>query len=167
MRRSASVPPATRTRAGQVELLAERPKRDAAAANRALARIRAEWGEEAVVRARLGEGHLPEAVFHWEPLAAVAVAAPVAGRPAQLVRRILDRPVGLAHRPTREPDGWLIGGLEAGPVMMTSGPYVISGGWWVREIHRDYYFLETRRGDLFWVFYDPKRRRWFLQGKVE
>ncbi|MCY3845341.1 MAG: hypothetical protein OXH69_17600, partial [Acidobacteria bacterium] len=40
---------------------------DPAAANRALARIRAEFGDGAVVRARLVEAHLPEARFAWEP----------------------------------------------------------------------------------------------------
>jgi len=47
------------------------------------------------------------------------------------------------------------------------GPYVVSGGWWASTVHREYYFIETRRGDLLWTFYDRKRRRWFLHGKVE
>jgi protein ImuB len=48
-----------------------------------------------------------------------------------------------------------------------TGPYIFSGGWWNREIHREYYFAETRRGDLLWLYFDRVRRRWFLQGAIE
>jgi protein ImuB len=44
---------------------------------------------------------------------------------------------------------------------------VISGGWWVHPIHREYYFTRARRGDVLWIYYDRQRRRWFLQGAVE
>ncbi|GIW73157.1 MAG: hypothetical protein KatS3mg102_2699 [Planctomycetota bacterium] len=43
-------------------------RRDLAAADRALARLRARFGEQAVVRAVLRDAHLPEAGFAWEPL---------------------------------------------------------------------------------------------------
>lgn len=52
----------------QLRLIVERPRRSLTAANRALARIRATFGDDAVVRARLTDGHLPEASFTWEPL---------------------------------------------------------------------------------------------------
>jgi protein ImuB len=83
-----------------------------------------------------------------------------------LVRRIEPRPVPLAPRPAREPDGWLLAGLSHGPVENISGPYLISGGWWQGEVQRDYYFAELRSGALEWVFYDRKRCRWFRQGRV-
>jgi protein ImuB len=47
------------------------------------------------------------------------------------------------------------------------GPYIVSGGWWNRSIHREYHFAETQKGELLWIFYDRSRRRWFLQGNVE
>jgi protein ImuB len=34
-------------------------------------------------------------------------------------------------------------------------------------VRRDYYFVETRRGELLWVYYDRRRRGWFLHGRVE
>ena len=49
--------PATAVQQG---LFVERPCRDRAAAERALARVRAEFGDEAVVRALLSEAHLPK-----------------------------------------------------------------------------------------------------------
>jgi protein ImuB len=151
----------------QQRLLDSKPKRDLAAGNRALARVRAEFGEEAVVRARLRPGHLPEGSFTWEPLEALAAPRPRNVEGWRLIRRIYLRPIPLEPRPRQEPDGWMPLGLEEGPVASIGGPYVISGGWWVRPVHREYYFAETRRGALLWVYYDRPRRRWFLQGKVE
>ena len=49
----------------------EGPSRDLDAANRALARLRAEFGEHSVVWAKLIDGHLPEARFVWEPVSRV------------------------------------------------------------------------------------------------
>jgi protein ImuB len=152
----------------QLRLFQEAERRDLAAANRALARLRATFGDDAVRRVRLREGHLPEARWTWEPLAAVVRPQPqtVASRP--LTRRLLLRPSGLPPPPrTHREAGWLPAGLEAGAVVRIVGPEVLSGGWWRREIHRDYYFAETQRGDLLWLFYDRRRRQWFLHGRVE
>ncbi|MCA8949621.1 MAG: DNA polymerase Y family protein, partial [Planctomycetes bacterium] len=55
-------------RRAQGELFVERCKRDLAAADRALARLRAEFGDGAVQRAVLRDGHLPEARFVWQAL---------------------------------------------------------------------------------------------------
>jgi protein ImuB len=55
----------------QLRIFADQPARDLDAANRALARLRAEFGDQAVVRAKLTDGHLPEARFTWEPLSQV------------------------------------------------------------------------------------------------
>ncbi len=178
----------------QKELFAEEPKRDLDAASRALARLRARFGNDAVQCAVLQPGHLPEARFRWQPLTRLPHAKPTAPVVEQwaspgvgydagsstghsvrlaaeppsprLVRRILQRPSPLtSHRdPT---DGWFLGNFEGGPVAQTWGPFVVSGGWWRRLQHRDYYFVQLRRGDLLWVYHDRLRRRWFLQGTVE
>lgn len=151
----------------QLQFFQEQPRRDLDAANRALARIRAEFGEKAVVRARLREGHLPEASFVWEPLERIALPKPRDVTLRTLVRRILATPVPLPTPGHSREGGLLVRGEEYGLVTRLLGPYVVSGGWWVREAHREYYFAETRRGDLLWVYYDRRRRRWFLQGQVE
>ena len=177
---------AVRTRSAQAGLFAARPRRDLAAANRALARVRAEFGDEAVVRARLVEAHLPEARFAWEPLATAprtvaasrsatarrhvaasrsATARELACRP--LVRSIHARPVPLPPRPRHEPDGWLLRGGVAGHVEDLAGPYLVSGGWWRAAVHREYYFARMRDGDVLWIYYDRPRRRWCWQGRVE
>jgi protein ImuB len=151
----------------QKELFTEKPRRDLAAANRALARVRAELGNDTVMHARLREGHLPEGSFTWEALDGVKASRPRDVAAGRLVRRIYTRPVPLPSRSRREPDGWMLRGLEQGPVVRVQGPYVVAGGWWNRKVQREYHFAETQKGDLLWVFYDRDRRRWFLQGRVE
>ena len=169
----------------QLRLFAEKPTRDLEAANRALARLRAEFGEESVVCARLTDGHLPEARFAWEPVSRVKLPdlnhndlngakrlndlnSLNEPNPNTLVRRIWAKPQRLAGGPYHShEDGWLILGLKYGSIDKLTGPYVFSGGWWNREIQREYYYAETRRGDFLWLYYDRVRRRWFWQGTVE
>lgn len=201
---------------GQLELFAGLGRRDLTAGDRALARLRAELGPAAVVRARLVDGHLPEAQFVWEPLSSLTqrpargeaslkafgtpppVAAsqseppeklhtrPPAGDRASpfpsplssghagegsgvrsLVRRIFSKPIPLHTRPFRGPGGVHLRGMGREPVIRVTGPYVISGGWWHRELTREYHFAETADGQILWVYYDRRRRCWFVQGTVE
>jgi protein ImuB len=84
-----------------------------------------------------------------------------------LVRRIYRAPIPLPPRPRHEPDGWLLAGMEDGPVSHLRGPYVVASEWWAEAVHRDYYFVILRRGDVLWVYRDRRSRRWFLQGRVE
>ena len=130
--------------------------REPDAANQAFARLRAEFGEDAVVCAQLCDGHLPGARFSWEPLVQMPTsAAPrvVSARP--LVRRIFTRAQG--------------SGLRAqGLGLKAQGPYVFSGAWWNNGgLRRDYYFAETDNGSLQWMYYDHRRKRCYLQGDVE
>ncbi len=154
----------------QHRLFAENPRRDSKSAHRALARLRAEFGANTVVRAVLREGHLPEAHFRWEPFGEVdGFLTSSTGRhsAANLVRRLHYRPLPLSPRPSRlRNDGWLPCGVHCGAVVRLIGPHVIDGGWWIRAVHREYHFAETQRGDLLWIFHDRLRRRWFLHGEV-
>jgi protein ImuB len=152
----------------QLRLFAEKPTRDLEAANRALARLRAEFGDQAVVCAKLTDGHLPEARFAWEPLSRVKLPEPKITATKTLVRRVSAKPLRLAGGPYHShEDGWLLLGPKHGQIDKLTGPYVFAGGWWNREIQREYYFAETHGGDLLWLYYDRVRRRWFLQGAIE
>ncbi len=151
----------------QLALFAARPRRDVEAAERALARVRAEFGDQAVVRATLREGHLPEARFCCEPLARVRPARPRDVLVRSLVRRIAERPVPLAPRPGHEPDTWLPEQGGHGHPAACTGPYVVSGGWWRQAVHREYHFVRLRSGEVLWLYHDRLRRRWFRQGEVE
>jgi protein ImuB len=130
--------------------------RDLDAANRALARLRAEFGDAAVVRAQLKDAHLPEASFGWEPIERVQVARPEEVDLRPLIRRIRRRPEPVS-----------LGRLEMDDGAELSGPFVVSGGWWAGEVHRDYHFAEGEDGEIVWVYWDERRERWFLQGGLK
>ncbi len=134
-------------------LLQRNPRRNTEAALQALARVRAEFGPDSVLSARLKPGHLPEARWEWRPLHGLTPATPRPGPIRPLVRRAHARPKPLDRK--RPP------GLE--PLL----GYLISGGWWNREVRRDYRFVNTDRREVLWVYYDPQGRRWYSQGRVE
>jgi protein ImuB len=150
----------------QLRLFANKPKRDLAAGNRALARIRAEFGESAVVYACRREAHLPEAQQGWEPCHELRPAKPRPAAIPQLIRRIYNKPIPMPPRLRLSPEGWLLNELNSGAVLRLLGPHVISGGWWAREVQRDYYYAEMQRGRILWIYHDRQRRRWFIQGEV-
>lgn len=152
--------------AEQLQCLLERPRRDAQAGQRALARLRAEFGDGAVVRARLKDGHLPEARFEWVPVDRLVPASPRAVLERPRVRRILATPAAVPGPPANGAP-WMLLGPAAGKVVRMEGPYVVSGGWWARGVHREYHFALVERGDWLWLFYDAIRRRWALHGVVE
>ena len=140
----------------QMKLFVHKRARDLNAANQALARVRAEFGDDVVVQAKLEPGHLPEATFSWEPVQAVDDPSPADARAQPLVRRF-HRDAHLAPR-EHDPDATALERLE--------GPFVISGGWWVREIHRDYHFAETEEGEIVWLYFDAERGRWMEVGSA-
>jgi len=154
-------------RAEQTSLPGHQPHRDMSAAHRALARIRAAYGERSVTMARIREAHLPEASFRWEPTQhARASERNVTSSIFSMIRRVYPKPKPLPPREPREP--------EAGPSLSKDhaiehmyGPYRVSGGWWKRLVERDYYYAETDRGDFLWLFYDRPRKRWFLHGVLD
>jgi len=139
--------------------------RDLDGAQRAFARLRAEFGNAVVVRARLLDGHLPEARYDWEVLEAppTSTVEVIANDAPPLVRRIAERP-----RPIAAPysGAWYPGELDDGPVEELIGPQLLSGGWWVRETTRAYHYARTRNGRWLWVYHDLGRDCWFLHGEV-
>lgn len=163
----------------QLTLFRTRRRRDLEAADRALARLRATFGADAVVCPVVRPAHLPEARFGWQPLRKVRFPrpSPLADQdrecdtqprdPLPLVRRLLPRPLPLPDPPRHEPEAWPNLDPRQGAMVRMHGPFRISGGWWVKTVERDYYYVETQRGDVLWVFYDRPRRRWFLHGFVD
>ena len=157
----------TRANRQQLHLFRTHQRRDLASAGRALARIKASFGDDSVTHARLRPAHLPEASFTWEPVQEVRFPSVRQGdstTQGALCRRVLGRPTPLPPRPRHEPEAWL---GRRGNIVQMHGPYRVSGGWWVRTVERDYYFAETNRGEVLWIYYDRPRRRWFLHGLVD
>jgi len=138
-------------RPAQRELFAERPRRDPAAAAGAFARLRAEFGEGAVVKARLLDGHLPEARFEWAPLPELPRPETRATGERTLVRRLF-----LPPRP-----------LAGAALVTLAGPFVLSGGWWRAARRREYRFAESGTGEWLWVFREGEEKSWSVEGRVE
>jgi protein ImuB len=163
----------------QLRLFAAVPCRDIGEANRTLARLRAEFGSHSVVRAIIKEGHLPEARFAFEPLDRIEPPRARKSKeekecqgnenknPRTLVRRIYAKPLPLQSRPVVGPRGCHFEGMGEAPATRFNGPYIISGGWWAKEVHREYHFAQTEAGRILWVYFDKKRRSWFIHGEVE
>jgi protein ImuB len=154
-------------RTAQSTLFAEKPKRDPEAVQRAFAQLRAEFGNEVVQCTQLSEGHLPEAQFGWQVCEEHAAARAADVRPTPLIRRLYTPPRALPPRPRHEPDGWLVAGPREGPVEEVRGPYILSGGWWLRETARTYSYVRTRSGRWLWIYHDRYRRRCMLHGELE
>lgn len=169
----------------QLALFATTPKRDPKAAHRAIARLRAAFGETSTTVAKLQPAHLPEARFQLVPVKdlptrspppvekrgpkkVVAVAESVPSKEArpeapQRARRVLRHPETLKSAADNTP----ILPKRFGELQSLQGPYRISGGWWNRLVERDYHDAFTSTGDIVWVYYDKRRQHWFLHGWVE
>ena len=136
----------------QMSLFADHSRRDIDAANRALARLRAEFGAHTILRVTPRPGHLPESRFDLARLDELTL--PESNAPTTetgpAVRRFFPAPIHLRTRPDTP---------------IRAGPHTISGGWWVREVHRDYHLLTTDDQRLLWVFFDHRRQRWYLHGE--
>jgi protein ImuB len=154
----------------QLALFAHKPRRDLRAADEAIARLRAELGDRAIVRAELRDSHIPEASFSWQQLLHLPAAAP-SREPsalAPLIRRVFAAPQQVASRaPSTRDDGWLLSGLEHGAVTRIRGPYFLTGSWWGTPLHREYHFAELKQGETMWVYFDRTQRHWYWQGGVE
>ncbi len=168
-----------------------RPKRDVDAALRALARLRATYGDEAVVRAELVDRHLPHGSYRWVKVAGVSDVGVSGGSREEgggevgfgeggrgdggrmssgvLVRRFYESPRRFAEPRRDHGDHAVVMGQGDDTVGQVHGPYRITGGWWRAQggCERDDYFIETTRGEVLWVYLDRLTRRWFLQGRVE
>ncbi|MET0287390.1 MAG: DNA polymerase Y family protein [Polyangiales bacterium] len=163
---------------GQIAIFA--PKRDLAAGERALARLRASYGDDVVCRASLEDAHLPEAKYRWTSLTNMELPARRVKHgetedgelvdeltPAPLVRRVLLKPEPLAGSFEVDPATGALALVHAGERLSLRGPYRVSGGWWVREVSRDYYYARTPSDQWLWVFFDVPRNAWFLHALVD
>ena len=137
-------------------LFRENPIRDKSSAMRALARVRVEFGTNSVLIAQLKKGHLPEARFEWYRFDRLTIAKPRSVSIRYLIRRTYTHPRAVGDLLLKYP-----------PSPISSHEYLINGGWWCREIRRNYRFVDTRKGETLWVYYDHRKHSWFVQGCVE
>lgn len=148
-------------------------------------RISNRMGESAVVRAQLIADAKPERAFRLEPLTRLAInrfnAQPAtnlqAATAASLVGTTVQRPLQLTTRPavidvlSTTADGAPMTVRWNGHVHRIArslGPERIQTGWW-RDDHivRDYYHVETQRGQQLWLFRNRRSGDWFLHGTFD
>jgi protein ImuB len=168
--------------AEQLALWQLQGQRDPHAGALALARLRALFGDDAVVAATLRSAWLPEGQFAWQPLRKLRIVkARVAAEPEnvirlpqqprlQVVRRLLTQPARLPPRPHGNRP-WRLAPFRQETVVHFDGPYRLAGGWW-RSISqtdrcRDYGYATTDRGTVLWIFHEPARDAWFCHGFLE
>lgn len=110
------------------------------------------------LRARLGDEAVYQVAPHGDP------------RPERAWRRVDGDQAGIGrapHRPSRP--SWLLPQpipLQDPHARIVSGPERLESGWWDgQDVRRDYYVLETSRGQCAWAFALPGRQDdWMLHG---
>ncbi|HEX6245013.1 MAG TPA: hypothetical protein VFZ61_29030, partial [Polyangiales bacterium] len=160
---------------GQISMFV--PKRDLGAGARALARLKASFGEDVVCKAELVDAHLPEAQFRWSALNQLARPnegareeledSVRAGAHQPLVRRLLRSPERIAGASQRDPHTGKLRFVHAGEDWDLTGPYRVSSGWWEQAVEREYYYARASSGALWWLFYDGAQAGWFLHATVD
>lgn len=149
--------------------------RDAAAADAALARLRAELGPNVVVKPVARDAHALERMGSWTE--SVAVESTETARHANHVPRM-----AVAAAPTQDPAIRLLEQPESVfvvcddgvPCAMTwrgrrltieraVGPERLSGDWWDTGYRRDYWRCESAFGD-FVLYLDRMDDQWWVQG---
>lgn len=159
---------------------------DPARLNRAVALLRAELGEEGVLRLAVRSGVLPEDRIDFIPLERGAGLVPrrradcaVPGAGLVRVRRLMSSDsadaadgsavaeaaprTGASRAPRRARDP-----RDRGRIVRTWGPYLSSSRWWAgQEIQRAYRYQLLESGAVRWCYTEPGSRRRILQGWVE
>jgi len=135
--------------------------RDREAGLWALSQVRAEFGENALVRAELLDHHLPDRDHCWrvekenlEWLSGWPRQEPKPETPPQdqRIRRILYQPVGLSRR-----EDW----------QAVYGPYSVNGGWWGEaSFSREYSFCQKHEQTA-WLYEDLTNGRIRVQGWLQ
>jgi hypothetical protein len=159
----------------QEELFTSRG-RDLKAGARAVAAIRARFGDDSVMVAELTDSWLPERSFRWVPLKMVALPSPssvgqVLRRPTA-VRRILFEPLRAQPVPPRQVGGNRgTGGASGTNGTSGTGTFVLSGSWWGTgdadaPFHREYSFYASPGGVL-WLYVDRLSGTTWVQGVVD
>lgn len=114
-------------------------------------------GPQAVKQLQCRDAHLPE---HSSTLGGVSEAAAVLPESPVAAQRpfwLLSDP-----EPLREERGAVI--YWGNPLTLLYGPERIEDGWWERPVSRDYFIAQNSQGQRFWVFFERRQRRWYLQG---
>ena len=168
-------------------LVGGRERESATEFTRLMERLRARLGDQRVEKAELVESHLPEKACRYTEAVGAAVALslsksstgvkskpvdeldrtpPSAHRPLRLLQTPTE--IGVILSPSDDRDGRPVAftyEYHVHPLARAIGPERISGLWWTgHEKTRDYFEVEDRVGECFWIFRTLPSFRWFVHG---
>jgi len=136
------------------ELFAPPLPRDLRRGSEAIALIRAQWGNGAVVRPVLTDSHVPDRSYRWDEVESLMPPRPGAPRTSfpTAVRRV----------------GWGAGWIQGNPAGQRLGGAcrlrVVSEG---TVLEKEYCFLRTPRREVAWVSWDRENHRAEWEGMVD
>ena len=160
---------------GQLQLFAQKPRRDLHEGTLALDRIRAEFGPETVVQAALHDAHLPDQRYHFEPMPQLLSCEESSSTPYNysIVRRWHASATALYpatyHQSEQQQHSFGTHQQYPGSRNQLRGPVIWQQQWWRcnGKTTRYYYYLTTANNDIAWVYWDPQARQWMLQGILD
>lgn len=155
----------------QRELFDESPRLDKRELAHLINHLASRLGQESIVYPTLQAGAQPEFSFRFKPLVdpkrmRSRKRADVKSRSHRLARplRLLDPPVLLAEGRALPSRFRYQKSIHCASKKW--GPERIETAWWNGPtIRRDYWRIETETGMHFWIYFDLKAERWFLQGE--
>jgi protein ImuB len=140
-------------------------------------RLTSRLGDRSVLRSQPAPDYQPEHACQYHPWVESPTGKPAAETGAWASSLARTRPLRLLKKPTEikatstfppGPPNRIWRGSQEEKVVHTWGPERIATGWWREEdIQRDYYHIETDRGQHLWVFYCQDKSCWFLHGLYE
>jgi protein ImuB len=163
----------------QRELFDESPRLDKQELTHLINHLTSRLGQESIVYPVLQSGAQPEFSFRMKPLvdpkrmrsrkhATAKDFSHRMARPFRLLEEVVEIGVGaggVADEPEVVPESFAYQSLRH-QVLQAWGPERIETGWWRGPTaRRDYWRIETNQGQHFWVYFDLRRKRWFLQGE--
>jgi hypothetical protein len=164
--------------ARQLELFRQKEQKEAEALQKAMTRLTAVFGQQALVQPRLVDTHRLEARVAWgEPEPFVLTEAkrlwpfhsglrPSVRANGMVLRRI-DPPERIQWDPGPSSTWLRRSGRPAQRLRRTDGPRRLSGEWWDTPFERSYYWLETLDGELLLAFRDEADGALYLQAEAD
>ena len=179
----------------QRQLFDENPRLDKQALAQLINRLTSRLGQHNVVYPQLQSGAQPEYSYRFRPLVDIyrqrsrqrTTARPqshVAARPLKIFHppvAIALRTAGVSSQNPTVAASTLSTGFVLEPtstatanpslrqpqtIVRSWGPERIETGWWRGQtVCRDYWRVETARGQQYWVYRDLREKLWFVQGE--
>lgn len=153
----------------QLELFRQREQKEAEALEKAVARLTAAFGQEALLQPKLMDTLRPEARVRWTGPHLRQPKVPSSS--PRLQKGAV--PVALRRLEPPERVQWDVGqwlrrsGKSPQRLLRVEGPRKLSGEWWGAPFERSYYWLLTQEGELWLSYRDETDGALYLQAEAD